>query len=186
MSSAARIAQDEGGPAAFGWLAQRQYRLHYLGVAFATKYLFFCAAGGKSQPALVLDRLVRDWMFSVLEWPLSLEWDADDYREYVDTVCTWAAELGIEPGNLEMIVFQLAANADPQSLWSAPELFASISPENSVSVPGDVPHSASALLEMLDDAASMFASNASKTEVADVADFERGIRDLKRIILTRH
>jgi hypothetical protein len=57
LSEVARIARDEGGPAAFTWMAH--HRLRWLGVAFATKYLFFCAAVGKAQPALVLDRLVR-------------------------------------------------------------------------------------------------------------------------------
>lgn len=124
LSEVASFARDEGGPASFGWLAQPGHHLRYLGVAFATKYLFFCTAAGGTTPALVLDRLVRDWMFENLGWPLSLEWDVGDYQAYVDTMCGWATEVGIESGNLEMLVFQLAANADPRSLWSAPELFA--------------------------------------------------------------
>lgn len=114
LATVARIAREAGGPAAFDWLAQRQHRLRYLGVAFATKYLFFCAAAGHGQPALVLDRLVRNWMARTLDWSLSLEWDVEDYREYVGKMSAWAAELGIEPGNLEMVVFQLAANGDPR------------------------------------------------------------------------
>lgn len=124
LAMVARIARDQGGPAAFEWLARRQNRLRYLGVAFATKYLFFCAAGGRGKPALVLDRLVRDWLSKTLHWSLSLDWDVDDYREYVDTLSEWASELDVEPGDLEMLVFQLAANGNPRSLWSAPELFA--------------------------------------------------------------
>ena len=60
LAEVARVARDEGGPAAFVWLAK--HRLRGLGVAFATKYLFFCAAAGDGPPALVLDRLVRGWL----------------------------------------------------------------------------------------------------------------------------
>jgi len=184
LATAARIARDEGGPAAFAWLAQRQHRLRYLGVAFATKYLFFCAAGGHGQPALVLDRLVRDWMSRTLDWPLSLEWDVDDYREYVVRMSAWAAELSIDPGNLEMVVFQLAANGDPQSLWSAPELFASAPSDSTTPVSEGLPDDAVAVLEKLDDAAAMFASLPGATDPDDITDFQRGVRDLKRIIFT--
>jgi hypothetical protein len=131
LAAVAGIARDQGGPDAFEWLARRPNRLHYLGVAFATKYLFFCAANGHGQPALVLDRLVRDWMAQTLAWPLNLEWDVDDYRAYVDRMSAWAGELDIEPGDLEMLVFQLAANGNPQSLWSAPDLFAAAPAESS-------------------------------------------------------
>lgn len=92
-------ARDDGGPAAFEWLAKN--RLHWLGVAFATKYLFFCAAAGSAKPALVLDRLVRDWLVRNAGWSLSLDWQVADYREYVDTVCAWADELGIEAGDAD-------------------------------------------------------------------------------------
>ena len=184
LANAARIARDEGGPAAFQWLAHRPNRLRNLGVAFATKYLFFCAATGDAQPALVLDRMVRNWLASNLAWPLSLEWNIDDYREYVESMCGWAEELSVEPGNLEMLVFQLAANADPQSLWSAPELFASDSIDAPTPVPDEIPE-ASTLVEMLDYAAATFAVLPGKTDPDELADFQRGIRELQRIVLAR-
>lgn len=185
LAAVARTARDEGGPEAFAWLAQREHRLRYLGVAFATKYLFFCAAGGDGQPALVLDRLVRDWMSRTLDWPLSLEWDTDDYYEYVASMSAWAAELDVEPGQLEMLIFQLAANGDPQSLWSALELFASTAPESSAKIPDGLSEDALAALQQLNDATEMFASlSGAATDPDDIADFERGVRDLKRIVLT--
>lgn len=191
LTTLAKIARDEGGPSAFAWLARREHRLRYLGVAFATKYLFFCAASGDGPPALVLDRLVRDWIARTLDWPLSLEWEIDDYREYVTRMSAWAVALNLEPGNLEMLVFQLAANGDPQSLWSAPELFASTTPDSTSSgsdqspVLDDLPDDALAVLEKLNDAAAMFADLHSPTDPTDIADFERGVRELKRIVLTR-
>jgi hypothetical protein len=185
LAAVARIAKQEGGPAAFAWLAQREHRLRWLGVAFATKYLFFCAAGGNGQPALVLDRLVRDWLFGHLNWPVSLEWNVADYRDYVDTVCTWAAELDMAPGNLEMLVFQLAANADPQSLWSAPELFASRPSATPLALTDGDPEDVATLLGILDEAEVMFSALNGTPDPEDVADFERGVRDLKRIVLAR-
>ncbi len=56
MRVAARV-RTAGGPAGFEELVSR--RLAWLGVAFATKYLFFCGQGYDSAPAPVLDRLVR-------------------------------------------------------------------------------------------------------------------------------
>jgi hypothetical protein len=184
LATVARIARDQGGPAAFAWLAERPHRLRWLGVAFATKYLFFCAAGGHAQPALVLDRLVRDWMSRNLAWDLRLEWVVEDYHEYVNTMSAWAMELDLKPGDLEMLVFQLAANADPRSLWSAPELFASTHAEASTPIRNGLSDDAVALLEMLEDAATAFASLPDPSDPDDITDFDRGVRDLKRIILS--
>jgi hypothetical protein len=184
LATVAGIAGDQGGPAAFEWLARRQNRLRYLGVAFATKYLFFCAADGHAPPALVLDRLVRDWMAKTLDWRLNLEWDVEDYREYVDKMSAWAAGLDIEPGDLEMLVFQLAANGDPQSLWSAPDLFASTPSESTGQVLDEMADDAAEILEKLNDAAAMFAGQPGAIDPDDIADFERGVRQLKRIVLT--
>jgi 8-oxoguanine DNA glycosylase-like protein len=184
LAAVAGIARDQGGPAAFEWLARPENRLRHLGVAFATKYLFFCAANGRGQPALVLDRLVRSWMSETLGWPLSLDWDVEDYREYVAKMSGWAAELNIEPGNLEMLVFQLAANGDPQSLWSAPDLFA-VAPSELISpVQVEASEDALAIIAKLDEAAAMFADQSGATEPEDTADFNRGVRALKRIVLT--
>lgn len=183
LATVAGIARDQGGPAAFEWLARRQNRLRYLGVAFATKYLFFCAENGHGQPALVLDRLVRDWMAKTLDWPLNLEWDVEDYRKYVDRMSAWAVGLDIEPGDLEMLVFQLAANGDPQSLWSAPDLFASAPSESTSPVRDDIADDAAAILEKLNDAAAMFAGQPGAIDPDDIADFDRGVRQLKRIVL---
>lgn len=185
LATTARIARDEGGAAAFTWLADRQHRLRYLGVAFATKYLFFCTTGSDGQPALVLDRLVRNWMSATLDWSLSLEWDVDDYRDYLVRMTAWASELDIDPGHLEMIVFQLAAHGDPQSLWSAPELFASIPPESATSMDDGPSEDAFAVLEKLEEAAAMFSDLPDVTDLDDIADFHRGVRDLKRIVVAR-
>jgi len=186
LATAAAIARDQGGPAAFEWLGSRDNRLRYLGVAFATKYLFFCAAKGDGPPALVLDRLVRGWLAKTLDWSLNLEWDVADYRDYIDRMSEWAAALDIEPGNLEMLVFQLAANGDANSLWSAPELFTSAPPESISEVTDEIGDFAAAILDKLNDAAALFAAQRGAIDPEDVADFDQGVRQLKRIVLTNY
>lgn len=181
LARVARIARDEGGPDAFSWLAQ--HRLRHLGVAFATKYLFFCAGDRRHHPALVLDRLVRDWLLEAACWRLSLEWNVGDYREYVERMSAWAGELAIEPRDLEMVVFQLAANADPRSPWRAPELFADTANDRGDAA-GRRTRDDVEILGKLDEVAAMFAALPGATSPQDLADFERGVGELKRIAST--
>lgn len=61
LREAAGRARRDGGPEAFSWLAKN--RLTWLGVAFATKYLYFCNGPSPSAPALVLDRPVQRWLY---------------------------------------------------------------------------------------------------------------------------
>lgn len=185
LADVAKLARDEGGPAAFEWLAQPQHRLRWLGVAFATKYLFFCAANGSRTPAPVLDRLVRGWLWRNAGWSLSLDWNVTDYHAYVDAVCAWGAELGVTSGNVEMLMFQLAANADPTSAWRAPQLFASSLAETAEAEAFGMPEEAQALLGVLDEAADAFAALPGSTAAEDIDDFEHGVRQLKRIVLAR-
>jgi hypothetical protein len=183
LAQVAWIAANEGGPIAFEWLAQPQHRLRWLGVAFATKFLFFCAANGTGPPAPVLDRLVRNWIWRSTGWSLSLEWNVADYRAYVSAVSAWGAELGVTPGDVEMLMFQLAADAEPASSWSAPELFGS--GEVGSIEPAVISEETSALLAVLDEAADAFVMLSGVTTPQAIDDFERGIRQLKRIVLTR-
>lgn len=173
-------ARDEGGPAAFEWLAKN--RLHWLGVAFATKYLFFCAAAGAGRPALVLDRLVRDWLVRNAGWSLSLDWRVADYRSYVDTVCGWADELGIEAGDAEMLMFRLAASRG-SGQWSEPATLADPESQDPVSASAD--EDGHGVLDALDEAAAAFAEFAGTTATEDADDFERGLRHLRRIVIAR-
>ena len=92
--------------------------------------------------------------------------------------------LDVHPGQLEMLVFQLPANGDPQSLRSVPELFASTAPESAVTVPAGLSEEVIAVLEKLSDAAAMFAGRPAAIDPEDIADLERGVRDLKPIVLT--
>jgi hypothetical protein len=59
LMSVADEARRHGGPAAFERLATD--RLAGLGVAFATKYLFFCSLGYDVPPAGVVRRRSSHW-----------------------------------------------------------------------------------------------------------------------------
>jgi hypothetical protein len=178
LARVAAIARDDGGPAAFEWLAS--HRLHRLGVAFATKFLFFCAAMGGASPALVLDRLVRDWLADHAGWSLRLDWRPDDYGSYVRTVSEWATELGVAPADAEMLMFALAVN-DRSSRWSQPDLF--MAPP--APVDDTVDGRGRDVLDALDEAAEAFAALPGVTTADDVEDFCRGLRQLRRIVLAR-
>jgi len=178
LAEAARIARTDGGPQAFEWLSR--HRLRGLGVAFATKYLFFCAAGRDGAPALILDRLVRRWLEQNADWALSLDWRVPDYRAYVETVTAWATEVGRDPAELEYLMFAAEATTDPSSQWSEPTL-GSGGADASATDP-TLTHGEFAVLDALDDAAEAFSALPS-AEASDDDDFRRGIRDLRRIVL---
>lgn len=112
----ARKTKQDGGPAAFEYLSRN--RLRDLGVAFATKYLFFCSAGSATTPALVLDRLVRDWLADNAGWRINLNWRVSAYEEYVQTASAWASELGLQPAEVEYLMFNDRVSADPMSQWA--------------------------------------------------------------------
>jgi hypothetical protein len=180
LTKAASVARDDGGPAAFEWLAE--HHLLGLGVAFATKYLFFCAAAGDGPPALVLDRLVRGWLARNANWSLRLDWRVTDYRDYVETVAAWASELGCDPSEIEFLMFAAAASSDSTSQWYEPAVAAAQeAPPTSASLSREE----AAVLEALDDAADAFAALPLSATTVDGDDFERAVRQLRRIVLAR-
>ena len=167
----AEVAVNQGGVAAFE--ALKADRLKWLGVAFATKYLFFCAENGEGGPAPVLDRLVRGWLRVNVGTAPRLDWHLPDYTAYVEDVTAWAEELGIKPADVEWLMFNAAANADPASHWGSHQ-------------DGERPPSGDqAVLDALDDAAEAFAALEPAPSDTDAADFEYGIRVLRRIVSAR-
>jgi len=181
LAEVAGVARDEGGPAAFERLADNH--LLGLGVAFATKYLFFCAAAGDGPPALVLDRLVRGWLARNAGWSLRLDWRVGAYREYVETVTSWASELGCDAVDLEFLMFAAAASSDSTSQWAEPS-FATVG-ETPLAAASSLTAEEVAVLEALDDAADTFAALPVSAIAADDDDFDLGVRQLRRIVLAR-
>jgi hypothetical protein len=177
LMTVAAQAHDAGGPVAFEALAQN--RLHGLGVAFATKFLFFCAASEPVTPAPVLDRLVRDWLYQHAGWSLRLDWHVNDYRDYVDAVCDWGKQLEIDASDVEMLIFTLAATSIRSRQWREPEILGTAEEGSSdeVSLP-DIRE----VLDALDDVEDAFAALPGLAP-EDTDDFSRGLRQLRRIVL---
>lgn len=181
LQQVARRVHTDGGPSAFEWLAE--HRLRGLGVAFATKFLFFC--GGRpngAETALILDRLVRSWLDRNVGWSPRPDWHVADYGRYINVVVAWAAELGVSAADIEYLMFAGEVESDPGSQWWHP--FGA----EEVSVPAAVPLGATSeeavVLEALDDAAEAF-DDLSDMAARDRQDFESGLRHLRRIILSR-
>ena len=151
-------------------------------MAFATKYLFLCAAAGNGPPAPVLDRLVQGWLARNAGWSLRLDWRVTDYRDYVETVTAWASELCCDVSELEYLMFAAAASSDSTSQWSEPA-FATVWEGPSAPTLSLTPEE-TAVLEALDDAADALAV-LPMSAAADGDDFDLAVRQLRRIVLAR-
>lgn len=99
-------AMSDGGPC----------RIHNLGSAFGTKFLYFCQDPRQRPRALILDKQVADWLGAQagLEFPESA-WSPERYRAYLSQMHTWAGELGCEPDDVELGIFR--ANLPPDNPW---------------------------------------------------------------------
>lgn len=97
--------------------------LKHLGMAFGTKYLYFCslAAGDDKAIAPVLDSVVAQWL--AVHTPLKPKmngWDLAEYRHYVALMHGWADELSgavdripLRADDVEQLIFD--------SEWEPPE-----------------------------------------------------------------
>ena len=175
LCRAAQVVRRDGGEAAFGWL--KRNRLHWLGVAFATKYLYFCS-GPDAPPALIVDRVVQRWLRRHADCHVRLNWHVGDYGRYLETAAAWAGELGITPDEVEYLVFSDCLLEEPgSSPWARLPIAGAVAEFDREEV--------SAVLEALDDAGNAFAALPG-TSAADADDFERGLRQLRRIVLARN
>jgi hypothetical protein len=180
LLEAANRVRGEGGPQAFAWLAKN--RLNWLGVAFATKYLFYCSGPGAT-PALVLDRLVQGWLRQHADWSVRLDWHVGDYQRYVHTVVDWATELDVAPSEVEYLMFSDAAR-DAGSQWAEGYVNGEL-PLPSTQAEPSVRTEDRAVLEALEEAVELFAALPYGLGRDDVGDSERGLRQLRRIVLAR-
>ncbi|MFG1834104.1 8-oxoguanine DNA glycosylase OGG fold protein [Micromonospora chersina] len=164
LREVASKTRRDGGAEAFEWL--KRHRLRYLGVSFATKYLFFCSDAAAS-PALVLDRRVQRWLWQYAACHVSLDWNVEDYRRYLCLVTKWAQDLDLRPDEVEYLMF-----ADDGSQRKTAEEVSEESDEFAV-------------LDALDEAAAAFAALPGDIDPDDLEDFERGVRQMRRIVLAR-
>ena len=96
LLDAAEAARNRGPLAGFDVLAAAP--LKYLGVAFSTKYLYYCSRavshlhGGRTAP--ILDSVMSRWMARYARATFSLSThDSLGYRRYVDLLEQWGAAL---------------------------------------------------------------------------------------------
>jgi hypothetical protein len=182
LSEAAVRVRRDGGVEAFRWLAAN--RLRWLGVAFATKFLYFCNVDPGKPPALVLDARVQGWLRQHADWRINLDWRVSDYEHYVHTTMRWADQLGVTPSEAEYLMFSDAVSADPTSQWAAPHAASGEPPAGELDLDA-WPAEAVAVLETLDEAAELFTMLPTGRDAADVDDFEYGLRQLRHIVYAR-
>lgn len=112
LAEVTRVARQEGALAGFDAMSQRP--LKHLGVAFGTKYLYFCtadspaqAAGSTPMVAPVLDRIVRRWLRDHADIRVRIDrWRTDDYRRYLDALGDWAEQLELPIDTVEELIFR--------------------------------------------------------------------------------
>lgn len=119
LCAVAKTLADEGALAAYRRLATADdLRLHGLGPAFGTKYLYFCQSPTARPRALILDALVARWLreAGLLEVD-PVPWSTGTYGRYLGTMHDWAAELETSADTLELAMFEEAASATSSS-WN--------------------------------------------------------------------
>lgn len=98
----AKIAQSEGGLAAFRHIASKRGEaggyLKYLGPAFGTKYIYFLTKASGKDTSPVLDSIVQRWFAKHdPETPLNVVWwEPASYERYLDRLEEWAEDLGVD------------------------------------------------------------------------------------------
>ena len=115
LLDAAEAARNRGPLAGFDVLAAAP--LKYLGVAFSTKYLYYCSRavshlhGGRTAP--ILDSVMSRWMARYARATFSLSThDSLGYRRYVDLLEQWGAALDLPADVVEERIY-VAAPATP-------------------------------------------------------------------------
>lgn len=110
----AGIARTKGGNAAFQHIVDRRQDnrkfFDQWGPAFATKFISFASKASDEVPTTpIMDSIVADWFKEHCEEisPLWLTWySASSYRRYTECMAEWAEELGIEPEEVEQLIFR--------------------------------------------------------------------------------
>lgn len=105
LASATATLAAEGAIAAYGQLAG-PHRLSGLGPSFGTKYLYFCPQHDQVRPALILDRLVAQWLRDYTDVRVNEAiWSVRSYQRYVEQLWQWADVLNVPADVLEECIF---------------------------------------------------------------------------------
>lgn len=100
---------EQGALSAYGLLGGAA-RMFKLGPAFGTKFLYFCEQPPIGHNALILDRLVADWLRAHTSLTVNPGvWNSRVYGRYLDAIHEWAEQLSISPEEVERAIFQSEA-----------------------------------------------------------------------------
>lgn len=116
LHTLAQKAKTNGGTAAFKHVVDERHNdrkfFAQWGPAFATKFISFATQASDQVPTTpIMDRIVVDWFSKHCKeiGPLWLTWySTNSYRRYTDCMAEWAEELGIEPEQVEQLIFAKA------------------------------------------------------------------------------
>lgn len=117
LVTVARAIKAHGAIDAYEHLAT-DARIRGLGPAFGTKFLAFTQPAGARPMALIHDALVGEWLTAHgLRRPASTTWNLKVYASYLEQMHRWADLLGLDPSDVEYLIFQNEANAQG-SQWA--------------------------------------------------------------------
>lgn len=100
---------EQGPEEAYSILAGES-RMSKLGPAFGTKFLYFCRQPESGRNALILDRLVADWLAQNSDIRINpVPWSRRTYARYLERMHEWAERLSVLPEEVERSIFQAQA-----------------------------------------------------------------------------
>lgn len=114
LDTLAAIAMKDGGNAAFEYVVSKRKSdrkfFSQWGPAFATKFISFATKASDQVAATpIMDSIVSGWFRKHGKeiGPLWLTWhSASSYHRYTGCMAEWAEELGIEPEQVEQLIFR--------------------------------------------------------------------------------
>lgn len=105
-----RSSHDDGPLAAYRRM-KTDCRLKRIGPAFGTKFLYFIDPRTRPVRALILDRLVADWLGRHVNYQVNpVPWSPAAYGTYLDRMHEWAEALGVAADELECAIFSEMAD----------------------------------------------------------------------------
>lgn len=100
------VVLNSDGPQAAYRLMAGPSRLHQIGPAFGTKFLYFADSGRHDRRALILDGLVAEWLRRHTAFRVNpVPWAPKKYDAYLNQMHEWAEGLEVEPDAVELAIF---------------------------------------------------------------------------------
>ena len=119
LLAVARTLDSQGVMAAYRRLGDGgDCHIDGLGVAFGTKFLYFCQPNGQEPRALIHDSQISKWLRDHAGLRLSPDsWRPAAYAAYLEQIRAWSVELRCEPQDVEMLIFRSMARPGSHWFW---------------------------------------------------------------------